>query len=373
MMKIALIAAHAPSLSSFRGELIRRLCSARCAVLALAGPTDSEVSTAISDMGCKFIAYPVQRNGLSPLADSRTLLSLWKLLRQHKPDVVLAYTIKPVIWGGLALWFVRKPRFFALITGLGYAFQPAKGRGMVTFMASWLYRLSLLRAEKVIFQNEDNLNEFVNRRIVPSHKCERVFGSGVDLSHYAMRPLTAGAPVFLGIGRLLGDKGLREFAQAAEIVKAKYPSARLQWLGGVDPSPDGIALADVQTWQELGILEYLGETRDVRAYLAACHVFVLPSYHEGLPRSTLEAMAMGRPVLTTDVPGCRDTVNQNVNGFLVPRADAEALAERIIWFIEHPECWQTMGEASRRIAEERFDVHKVNDEMLKIIGLTTNA
>lgn len=372
-MKIALVAAHAPSLTIFRSDLIRSLCSTESDVFALAGPAEQSKHAEISALGARLVEYPVQRNGMNPLSDFRTLVSLWKIFRREKPEVVLAYTIKPVIWGGLALWFIRKPRFYALITGLGYAFQPGSGRGLVTAIASWLYKLSLLRARKVIFQNEDNLNEFVARGIVPRSKCERVFGSGVDLRHYAVQPLPAGNPVFLCIGRLLGDKGLREYVKAAELVKAKYPAVRLQWLGATDPSPDGIPLSDVQAWHDRGIIEYLGETRDVRPFIAACHVFVLPSYHEGLPRSTLEAMAMGRPVLSTDVSGCRDTVVPDENGFLVPKAYADALAERMIWFIEHPERWQGMGEASRRIAEDRFDVHKVNAEMLRIMGLKAHA
>lgn len=372
-MKIALVAAHAPSLTIFRGDLIRRLCSAQNEVLTMAGPSEHCVHAAISALGARFAEYPVQRNGLNPLSDFRTWRSLWNTFRREMPDVVLAYTIKPIIWGGLALWFIRKPRFYALVTGLGYAFQPGAGRGLLTRLVSLLYRLSLMRAEKVIFQNQDNLEEFVKRGILPRSKCERVFGSGVDLKRYAFKPLPKNGMYFLGIGRLLGDKGLREYVQAARKVKAVYPEARFQWLGGPDPSPDGIPLEQVQQWQAEGVLDYMGETADVRSYLQFCHIFVLPSYHEGMPRSTLEAMAMGRPVLTTDVSGCRDTVIPDENGFLVPKADADALAERMIWFIEHRERWQAMGKASRRIAEDRFDVHKVNAEMLRIMGLSAHA
>lgn len=373
-MKIALVAAHAPSLTIFRGDLIRRLCSAGDEVLALAGPTEQPNHAAISALGARFIEFPVQRNGLNPLSDFQTWLSLWKIFRREKPDVVLAYTIKPIIWGGLALWFIRKPRFYALITGLGYAFQVGASRGWLTRIVSLFYRISLMRAEKVIFQNLDDMDEFVRRGIVPRSKCYRVFGSGVNLARYDFKPTLAVSPLFLGIGRLLGEKGFREYCQAAKIVKSTYPAARFQWVGSTDPSPNGISLAEVRSWHELGIIEYLGEAKDVRPFLADCSVFVLPSYYrEGVPRTILEAMSTGRPILTTDNVGCRDTVIQGLNGYLVPKSDPVALADRMIWFIEHPERWQAMGEASRRIAEGRFDVHKVNAEMLRIMGLNAHA
>lgn len=363
-MKIALVAAHAPSLTNFRGELIRAIISQGHAVLAMAGLASEQDVLEIQNTGARFRSYPVQRTGMNPLADSRTLHSLWSIFRLEKPDIVLAYTIKPIIWGGIACRFIRGIRFYALITGLGFAFQNRNG-GLFTKAVSVLYRMALARAEKVIFQNEDNLNEFMARGIVPSEKCVRVFGSGVDLNHFRQHALPEGEPVFLGIGRLLGDKGIREFSEAAQRVKSQYPKARFQWLGGIDASPDGISIEQIKN----DALEYLGEAKDVRPTLGACHVFVLPSYHEGMPRSTLEAMATGRPVLTTDVSGCRDTVISGQNGFLVPKADALALAERMVWFIEHPEDWQRMGQASRELAEKYFDVRKVNAEMLRILEL----
>jgi glycosyltransferase involved in cell wall biosynthesis len=367
-MKIALVAAHAPSLTNFRGELIRAFVRQGHTVVAMAGHATALDVSAIESNGAAFRAYPVQRTGRNPLADLKTLLTLCSILQEEKTDIVLAYTIKPIIWGGLACRLLGGIRVYALVTGLGFAFQP-NASNTLTKMVSWLYRLALVKAKKVIFQNEENLRAFVEADIVAPEQCARVFGSGVDLRHYGMQPLPAGEPVFLGIGRLLGDKGLREFAEAAKMVKAKYPTARLQWLGAADPSPDGIALSALQYWHERGILEYLGETSDVRPFLSACHVFVLPSYHEGMPRSTLEALATGRPILSTDVSGCRDTVIPGENGYLVPKADADALAERMIWFIEHPERWRDMGEASRRLAEDRFDVHKVNAEMLRIMEI----
>jgi glycosyltransferase involved in cell wall biosynthesis len=325
-------------------------------------------------LGTQFYSYPVQRNGLNPLRDIETFFALRKLLYESKPDVVLAYTIKPVIWSGIAAYITKVPKFYALIEGLGYAFQDGGWRRKLTGMlAALLYRISLQKAEKVIFLNQDNKDFFLKKKIIPTEKAVLVDGIGLDLDWYAQRLLTEGHPVFLCIARLLGEKGLREYAQAARIVKQRYPDAAFRLLGPPDPSPDRISLDEVHEWQDKGLIEYLGASDDVRPYLAACHVYVLPSYHEGMPRTVLEAMSTGRPILTTTAPGCKETVIQGENGFLVPVRDAASLAERMIWFIEHRDQWQRMGQASRRMAEERFDVHKTNAQLLRIMKLDGTA
>jgi glycosyltransferase involved in cell wall biosynthesis len=169
------------------------------------------------------------------------------------------------------------------------------------------------------------------------------------------------------MGRLLGEKGFREYVSAAELVKKRFPEAIFRLVGSEDPSPDGIPLSEVQEWHNEGWIEYCGSTKDVRPFLNDCSVFVLPSYHEGMPRTVLEAMSVGRPILTTDVPGCRETVISGENGFLVAKANAEALAERMIWFVENQDMWQKMGNKSRQLAEERFDVRMVNNKLISIL------
>jgi glycosyltransferase involved in cell wall biosynthesis len=242
-------------------------------------------------------------------------------------------------------------------------------RKLLTLLATGLYRSSLSRAARVIFQNPDNQEMFVSRGIVERNKCALVNGSGVDLDRFAVAPLPGQEVVFLAIGRLLGEKGFREYAQAARLVKDRYPNAVFRLVGPEDPSPDGIPMTEVRNWHARGWLEYLGATEDVRPFIADSHVFVLPSYHEGMPRTVLEAMAMGRPILTTDVPGCRETVISGGNGYLVPRADAPALANRMIWCIENRQELARMGALSRKLAEERFDAHRVNRELMNIMGL----
>lgn len=369
-MKVLIIGALPESLINFRGSLIQSLCKANYQITAMASEAQTKVTEQLAKWGANFCAYPVQRNSLNPLADFKTWQSLRQTFRELQPDVILAYTIKPVIWGGLASRILPDTRFYALITGLGFAFQgKTLKRKLLVKLVTFLYRTALKRAKRVIFQNPDNLNEFVQRGIVPAAKCALVNGSGVDISRYTHTPLHHNQPIFLTIGRLLGEKGFREYAQAAQIVRSRYPEVIFQLLGPEDSSPDGIPLSEVQQWHQNGWLEYLGATNDVRPYLQNCHIYVLPSYHEGMPRTVLEAMATGRPILTTDVPGCRETVIQGENGYLVPKANAQALAERMIWFIENREQWERMGKRSRELAEEKYDVHKVNAQLMEIMGL----
>ena len=370
--KVIILGALAESLYNFRGDLIKSLVIAGHDVVAMAGYTDNVTHTRIEELGATFKPYPVDRNGLNPFNDFEMVLSLRSAFIEINPDVLLAYTIKPVIWGGLALRTMvgSAISFYALITGLGLAFQLG---GMKQFLLAGLvtrlYRMALVRADRVIFQNSDNKQVFIDRRIVSMQLCEVVSGSGVNMSCFSACRLPESDFAFLTIARLLGDKGLREYAQAALIVKKKYPEVVFDLVGPIDPSPDGITLAEVDTWQISGSVNYLGSSSDVRPFIERCHVYVLPSYHEGMPRTVLEAMSMGRPILTTDVPGCRETVLQGENGYLVPARNVSALAERMLWFIENRKELARMGFNSRKIVEDRFDVKRVNADMLHIMRL----
>ncbi|WP_339136095.1 MAG: glycosyltransferase family 4 protein [Candidatus Electrothrix sp. GW3-4] len=371
MKKILIIGAYPPSLVNFRGDFISTLVQSGHQVTAMAAPASQETIIQLQSLGADFRAFPIQRNGLNPWNDFKTFISLYKIFCQEKPDIVFAYTIKPVIFGGFAISCLNKNvPFYALITGLGYVFEGKNTqRRLLRKIASWLYNLSLRKATRVIFQNYDNQEKFVKKHIVSADKCAVVDGSGVDIKHFQVAQMKAGKPIFLLIARLLQEKGIREYTRAARKVKERYPDAVFNVLGPEDPSPDGVSITKIQAWHDKGIIQYLGVTDDVRPFLTSCHAYVLPSYHEGMPRSVLEAMATGRPVLTTDTPGCRETVIQGENGFLVPVRNAEALAERMTWFIEHPEEWKRMGKRSREIAEEKFDVQKINKELMAIMGL----
>jgi glycosyltransferase involved in cell wall biosynthesis len=369
-VNILIIGAAPKSLVNFRGDLIRTLIGSGHHVTAMAAPAAPAVRAQIESLGAVFRPFPVERSGLNPLKDLRSFFSLCTTFRQTKPDIILAYTIKPVIWGGLAAAFAGRLRFYGLITGLGFAFEGCGfKRKILRLLVASLYRLALLRAKGVIFQNRDNRDTFIRFKIVPAAKCSVVDGSGVNVHRFKTVPLKESPPTFLLISRLLNEKGIREYVRAAQHVKSRYPDAVFNLLGPEDPSPDGVSVQEVQKWHDQGVIRYLGTTSDVRPYLADCHVYVLPSYHEGMPRTVMEAMAIGRPILTTDAPGCRETVIPAANGFLVPARNADALAERMIWFIEHRNQWERMGARSRKMAEKRFDVRIINRELMGIMGL----
>ncbi|MDK9773422.1 glycosyltransferase family 4 protein [Vibrio sp. B181a] len=369
-MKILIIGASPRSIKNFRGKLITTLKSKGLEVTASASNASLKDINQIIKLGCDYLDYSVSRNGLNPAQDLVTLYSLTKNINHLKPEITLAYTIKPIIWGGIASRFSKVSSFYAMVTGLGYAFQ--KGgfkKKLLNVLVRFLYKFSLKKSKGVIFQNQDNMQVFIDEGIIPQEKCFLVNGSGVDLSHYQVSPLPLKSH-FLLIARLLGDKGIREYAKAAQIVKQQYPEAVFELVGPEDPSPDGIKLEEINKWVSSGAIEYSGATTDVRPFIENCSIYVLPSYHEGMPRTVLEAMAMGRPILTTDVPGCRETVVNGDNGWLVEKANVEQLAERMIWFIENQEQWSVMGNKSHTMANEKFDVHKVNAEILKIMGLS---
>lgn len=369
MKNIILIGALPSSLINFRGELIKAFVNNGYKVNALASEAKSTEIKDIEALGVNYTDYPVSRNGLNPFDDLKTFRFFWKLFYEKKPDVILAYTIKPVIWGAFAARSTPDSRLYALITGLGFAFQKGNWKkNLLMTLVTFLYKTALKRADKVIFQNPDNRQVFIDLGIVPAHKTAVVNGSGVDISHFEVKPLHV-TPSFLLIARLLGDKGVREYIAAANTVKQKYPDAVFQLVGPEDPSPDGISLEELSILNINQSVDYLGPTNDVRPYIKACSVFVLPSYHEGLPRTVLEAMATGRPILTTDVPGCRETVINGENGWLVEKANVVQLAEKMIWFIENPKEWQRMAKFSRTLVEDKFDVHKVNTELMSIMEL----
>lgn len=369
-MKITVIGTLASSLYNFRGQLLKDLKSANLEVTALATSASNYDIKAVEALGAVYINYPVTRSGLSPVQDFRTFAVLRNIFKKQQPDMILAYTIKPIIWGAFAARISPNCRFYALVTGLGFAFQKGNWKkNLLMKLVIFLYKTALKRADRVIFQNPDNQQVFIELGIVPEYKTCVVNGSGVDINHFDVKPLSKN-PTFLLIARLLGDKGIREYITAANRVKKQYPKAIFQLVGPEDPSPDGISLHELSQLNRNKAVEYFGATDDVRPYIENCNIFVLPSYHEGLPRTVLEAMAIGRPILTTNVPGCRETVVDGENGWLVEKANVEQLVERMTWFIENPQEWQRMAEASRAMVECKFDVHKVNTELMGFMGLS---
>ncbi len=370
-MKLLLIASLGKSLINFRGPLIAAL-QARGLQVHVAAPDllpGDPIRRQLQARGVLVHNVALRRTGTNPVADAQTLWILWRLMRRVRPDFVLAYTVKPVIYGSLAAWLAGVPRRFALVTGLGYAFQQQGQGGALQALVHRLYSLALERVQCVFFQNPDDEALFRQRALVGPGACTCVVnGSGVDVAAFSVAPLPPGPPCFLLIARLLGDKGVREYAQAACRIRALHPGVRCQLVGWIDTNPDAIAQHELDTWVEEGTLEFLGRLSDVRPAIAACSVYVLPSYREGTPRTVLEAMAMGRAVITTDAPGCRETVVEGNNGFMVPVQSTEAMEQAMLKFVHDPNLAARMGQRARQMVEDKYDVHKVNVVMLREMG-----
>jgi glycosyltransferase involved in cell wall biosynthesis len=280
---------------------------------------------------------------------------------------MFVYQAKTIIYGLLAAKILGITNVFVLFGGLGSVFRDKK-ESLSAKILKMQYRLTVRFANKVFVQNDDDLNELLNEKIVKADNVQIINGSGVNLTKYKKMDLPEGM-TFLFVGRLIKDKGIMEYLYAAEKVKLNYPDARFWIVGYFDTNPSAITSDELGKYIERGIVEYLGYKADVYPYLKSCSVFVLPSYHEGTPKSTLEAMATGRPVLTTDVPGCRETVINTENGFLVPSNNVEELAKMMEWFINNQDKLTLMGERSRRICEEKYDVNKVNEVIMNTMNL----
>lgn len=356
---------------AFRGPLIRDLVAAGHRVLVSTPEPEcadvESVRAGIRALGAEVVFSPLRRTSMNPFAELRARRHWRELIAEQKPDAIFASNPKPVFHALTIAAKAGVPRRVAMITGLGYAFIGRGLRaGLVRAIACVLYRRAMQSATAVFFQNGDDLGEFRERQLLPpSLSVATVGGSGVDLAAFPQRELPSGPPVFLMIARLLGDKGVREFAAAARAVRAKRPECAFRLVGWIDGNPAAIRPAELEAWTREGILTCTGRLDDVREELARCHAFVLPSYREGMPRSTLEALATGRAVITTDVPGCRETVVPGANGLIVPARDAESLTAACLRLADDPALLRSMGAASRSLAERRFDAAVVNATLLR--------
>lgn len=315
-------------------------------------PQDPAADQRMRDLGVERIPIEIDRAGLNPLIDLKLLLKYRSLLQRIRPAAYLSYTIKPNIYGSFAAASLEIPAL-PNVSGLGTAF--IQGGGLQALVTR-LYRIGFARAPVVFFQNQEDSALFINRRIVRANQARVLPGSGVDLDFFIPAPLPDGPPTFLLIGRLLRDKGVSEFVEAARALRSEYPDARFQLLGAVDEgNRTAISQAEVDAWVAEGMVEQLGTTDDVRPFIAAVTAVVLPSYREGLPRSLLEAAAMARPLIASDVPGCRDVVEDGVNGYLCEVRNHGSLAAAMRRLLQLPRPEQiAMGEAGRKRVQERF-------------------
>jgi len=360
---------YAPSLLNFRGPLLRELVARGHKVHVSAPQIDAEIQQELRSIGVVTHDLPLERTGRGLAGDWAYLRALRRVMRQVRPDLVLGYTVKPNIWGSFAARMERVPSY-SWITGLGYVFIEGDGFGrkLTQKLAQKLYRIATGFNRRVIFQNSDDMRDFISAGcLADPSRAALVNGSGVDTSHYSATDLP-NAPVFLMIARLLRSKGLQEYGEAARLLKAKLPDAHFQLAGMLDEGPDAISAAELQHLVSAGI-EYLGELRDVRPSIAAASVYVLPSWREGTPRTVLEAMAMGRAIITTDAPGCRQTTVDGLNGYLVPIKSPADLAEAMHKLACDPELRMRMGQASLERVREIYAVEKVNQALLEILEL----
>ena len=381
---IVLTANTAWNLAHFRAPLLQALAK-RGFLLVILAPVDASVLR-LQAMGCQFEPLPVPAHGRNPWADFLLFWNYLRLLRHYRPAALLSFTVKPNIYGGLAARLLGI-RQVGNISGLGTAFIQG---GWLGRLVQGLYRLGLGGARTVFFQNPDDCDFFLARRLVRQSQVGLLPGSGVNLQHFAPvegRAVDAEKPfVFLFIGRLLGDKGLIELVQAVRILAESYadgrmaegegrglprPSPRLLILGPDGGSnPTAIAPSLLAQWRQDRQLELLGPTDDVRPYIARADCVVLPSYREGTPRSLLEAAAMGKPLIATDVPGCRQVVQHGHNGYLCRVKDPQDLARVMYDLIQlPPEQRDAMGKASRKLAENTFDENLVVQKYLDALDL----
>jgi glycosyltransferase involved in cell wall biosynthesis len=330
-MHILITANAAWNILNFRRAIVEAMIADGHTVTVLV-PFDNYVSE-LELLGCKVLHLEMCVKSLSPRQDLKLIGHMRKIFRTQRPDIIFSYTIKNNIFGALAIRPLGIP-FIPNVTGLGTAFLSG---GFLQLIAECLYKLAFYKLNTVFFQNEDDKNLFIKKRLVTVNQAKVLPGSGIDLNHFVAMdyPIENNAPIFLMISRLLGDKGVFEFIAAARKVKADHPLVRFQFLGPVDTgNSKAIDLATVKSWDEEGVIEYLGTNDNVRPYITAAHCVVLPSYREGAPRCLIEAAAMARPLIATDVPGCRSVIDDEKTGFLCKVRDEEDLINSIYDFLK---------------------------------------
>lgn len=376
-MKIIILGTIAYSFYGFRADLIQELVKQQHTVYAFTSEYTQDELKKIERLGAIPVTYSLNRGGLNPLADITAAYHLSKVIKKIAPDVVFSYFSKPVIFGTLAAKIAKVPQVVGMLEGLGYCFtdQPeglSKKVKVIKGIQVLLYKIALPRLNRLIFLNTDDPNDLLKRYKIQVKQVNVLGGIGLNLSQYKYQSIVnIEEPIkFLFIGRLLKEKGIHDLISAIKIVKKVYPEAYFTILGEIDASNMGaLQKSELDELIASNIVNYPGHVDSVKDWIANHHVFVLPSYREGVPRSTQEAMAIGRPIITTDVPGCRETVIDGVNGFLVEKWDPKALAEKMIYFIEHPEQIKEMGDESYKLAQEKFDADKVNKRLINMLGL----
>lgn len=367
-MKIMIVSPKNKTVFNFRGDLVRDMIAHGHEVMVV-GPNRDYVDDVLALGVSEFIEVKLVKDNTNVKGDLAYLKKLKQVMREKKPDLVFGYTIKPVIYGSLAAKAAGVPHIYAMVTGLGrvYTSGGLKTR-VVRLITKLLYTRAFKACRKVIFQNGDDIAQLVSQNYLPAEKTVKVNGSGVNMERFARTPLPE-KPVFLMVGRIIREKGVMEFCEAARKVKQSCPDARFILLGGLDVSIGALKKEDIQPYIDDGSIEFPGEVKDPVAFYQHSSVFVLPSYYrEGLPRTLLEAMSCGRPIITTDWPGCREPVEDGVNGYMIPIKNADILAERMTALAQDRALMERMADAAYETCKNKFEVSIINAQMRDVIG-----
>ncbi len=363
-MKIAVLSGHTPSIFWFRMDMMRAFIELGHEVVAIGDEPEEKWKEKFETAGIKYISAEICRTGTNPARDIQTFFSLLRILKEEKPDKIFTYQAKTVIYGAMAARAVGISEIYPLIAGVGSVFLSAgKKNKIIAFILKTEYRFALKKCKTVFFQNADDVSLYEAMKIVKKDNVVILNGSGVNLNNFQVKPLPE-RTAFLCISRLIKDKGVIEYLEAAKKIKLRFPDVEFMLVGPFDTNPSAISKTELQAYIDSGVINYYGEQEDVRPYIEKCTVFVLPSYREGTPKTVLEAMAVGRAIITTDAPGCRETVKDGVNGYLVPVRDVNAIVDKMTYLIQNRNIVCEMANKGRRMVEDKFDVVKVNEKII---------
>lgn len=375
--KVLIACDSSRTLLEFRGKLIEKLLVSNDVCVFTPTISQQHVSDKLKSMNVTVYENGLNGSNVSVFSDLRYIVQLFRLIKEIKPDIFFPYTFKPVIYGTIVAKLCKVPCITPMLTGLGYNFTDQKNKKrLISKITKVLLKFSLSpnKRVRIIFQNKDDYQKLMASGIIGSkHQAFVVNGSGVDLNDYAYSAPEIKTVSFLMISRLINAKGIREFYEAAKLISQKFPGIKFKLIGSYDDNIDAIDQDLYTNIRQGTVLEYIGQVDDVRPYIKDASILVLPSYYgEGVPRCMLEGMAMGRPLITCDSVGCRETISPSVkkpNGFLVPIKNIVALASKMEYYINHTSDILTYGLNGRKFAKKKFDVNLVNADMLKIMQL----
>lgn len=367
--KILMIASKTKAHINFRGDLTKDIINHGYDVSVIV--PHEFYKKELENLGAKVIVVPFDKNSVSIKANLKTINQLTTVIKEEKPNKIFAYTIKPIILGSIAAHRAKIKEVYSMVTGLGHIYSDNSFKiKIIRVICGVGYKIAFKFNKKVIFQNQDDIEEVIRRKYIKRNKCELVNGSGVNMERFKRTPLEKNN-VFLMVSRVLQEKGVIEYFEAAKKIKKKYKDkVKFMFVGEIDKTNYAIDTEKLKKYSDEKIVEVIPETDDVANYLEKCRVFVLPTYYrEGVPRVNLEALSMGRPIITTKMPGCKETLIEKKNGLFVNVKDVDNLVKKIEWMINNPKKVEMMSEASYQLCKEKFEIGIINKRMLEILEI----